>query len=616
MKLSKGLKRRGSVLLLTLFLLILLAMLGTGFMVLLPVEMRSAHKDRAAVMTSYGADGALQVVMNDLRAKVPPEDISRASVDMGGGWSFQVENVEALAEEQFRVTTVGLLRGKVLRRAVAIIDDGSQESALYYGGDSNGGPQTINQNGAWPTTVPIIGDVYVNGTWYVDNSVTPNTPPFQGSIHQTEPLEPGAGVGARGEKYTGSVPTTAADYGALYTQGMDAIQRTGSVPASDRLTTTQVNNSLLMAVFGLSDPSEIAAARSSYSGAGVQVPSSGASMAGGIYINPNGSTDFSIVFSVDANGNGVTTVSNGSSVTTITSVTEGGSYAGTNISSSDDRLVVSTGGGVAPGGPTTGSATGGGNGNGNGGGGSGTTTGGGGSGKGSGKGSGGGTSGTGGTSGSTTGGSGSGTAGATSGGGSSAATVYNADLSEGFPIYVNGDVVSVKGNYKGNMTVASTGDMTITGELLKDGWAAGDLPGDLDGDAENDPTNKNSLGLVACVAAANNSKGMSLDLTGATVPASGEFYVYAYLTSLSANDNVAKMLSNPQHPDLPNGTKFSLIGSMYWAPTTPGQINTATRFLGEYARQLVLDPQRPPFFPGPNSFIPRVRSYVDIPVGE
>lgn len=623
MKLSrKSRQRQGSVLLLTLFLLIVMAMLGTGFMVLLPVEMRSAHKDRAAVMTSYGADGALQAVMNDLRAKVPLDDISRSAVEMGGGWSYQVENVEQLADEQFRVTTVGLLRGKALRRAVAIIDDGSQESALYYGGDASGGAQTINQNGAWPTTVPIVGDVFVNGTWYVDNSVTPATPPFQGAIHQTEPLNPGAGVGARGEKYTGTVPTTAAQYGALYTQGMDAIQRTGQVPASDRLTSDQVNKNLLMAVFGLPDSSGIAASKSAYSGAGVQVPSTGSTMSGGIYINPKGSSDFSIDFSVDANGNGVMTVANGSTVTTITSVTEGGTYGGTTIASTDDRLVVSTG--AASGGATTTTTSGGGNGNGNGGGSTATSgsTGGGGTGKGNGKGGGGsatGTSGTGtsGTSGTTAGGGGtSGTTGGGSTGGASSATIYNADFSEGFPVYVNGDVVSVKGTYKGSMTVASAGDMTITGELLKSGWSAGDLPGDTDGDAESDPTNDNSLGLVACVNAGNNSKGMSLDLSGAPIPSNGEFYIYAYLTSLSANDNVAKMLSNPQHPDLPNGTKFNLVGSLYWAPTTPGQINTATRFLGTFAKQLVLDPERPPFFPGPNSFIPRIRSYVDIPVGE
>lgn len=583
--------RRGSVLLLTFFLLILLALLGTGFMALLPVEMRSAHKDRVAVMTSYAADGALQVVMNDLRNSVPPASVSRTAVQTGGGWSYQVEDVETLAKEEFRVTTVGLLHGKIQRRAVAIIDDGSQESALYYGGDSGGGQQTINQNGAWPTTVPIVGDVFVNGTWYVDNSVTPASPPFQGTIHQTNPLAPGGSIGARGEKYTGAVPTTTAQYGALYTQGIDAIQRVGSVPAADRLTHAQVEENLLMGVFGLSSPSGIASAKTTYAAAGVQVPALHQAMTGGIYVNPNGSTDFAIAFSVDANGNGVTTITNGTNVTTITTVTEGGTYGGTTISASDDRLVVSTS--AAASGGTTG-----GNGNGNGGGGNGNG--------GGGNGNGGGGNGNG----------GGGSGGATGGSTSPTTTVYSADLSEGFPLYVNGDVTSIKGTYKGNMTVAATGDMTITGELLKSGWSAGDLPGDTDGDPEVDPVNNNSLGLVACVAAGNNSKGLSLDLTGAPIPASREFYIYAYVTSLSANDTVAKMLSNPQHPDLPNGTKFNLVGSMYWAPTTPGQINTATRFLSSFAKKLVLDPERPPFFPGPNSFIPRIRSYVDIPVGE
>ena len=84
---------------------------------------------------------------------------------------------------------------------------------------------------------------------------------------------------------------------------------------------------------------------------------------------------------------------------------------------------------------------------------------------------------------------------------------------------------------------------------------------------------------------------------------------------MSKTDGNSKMFSNNQHPDLPNGTTLSLIGSFVYAPTTPGQINTTMRFV-ETWKQVILDNSRPIAFPGKSSFVPRLRSYVDIPVGD
>ena len=97
------------------------------------------------------------------------------------------------------------------------------------------------------------------------------------------------------------------------------------------------------------------------------------------------------------------------------------------------------------------------------------------------------------------------------------------------------------------------------------------------------------------------------------IPSDNEYFVYAYVTALSQTDGNAKLFSNNQHPDLPDGTTLSLIGSVAWAPTTPGHINTAMNFV-ETWNEIVLDPTRPIGFPGSDQFVPRIRSYVDLPV--
>ena len=182
---------------------------------------------------------------------------------------------------------------------------------------------------------------------------------------------------------------------------------------------------------------------------------------------------------------------------------------------------------------------------------------------------------------------------------------YNGDFKDGNVIYVDGDINEISGTHKGNHTIAAKGAITITGEILKSDTPRGQEP---------DATSKDALGLVACVDAGNSSPGMSIDMLG-NPPADNEYFVYAYVTAMSKTDGNSKMFSNNQHPNLPNGTTLSLIGSFVYAPTTPGQINTTMRFV-ETWKQVILDNSRPIAFPGKSSFVPRLRSYVDIPVGE
>ena len=73
---NPGARRRGSVLLLVLFLLVVLAMMGTAFAILLPVEMQNAMKDRANIQTAYAADAAVLHVVGELE-----QDRSQPALD-------------------------------------------------------------------------------------------------------------------------------------------------------------------------------------------------------------------------------------------------------------------------------------------------------------------------------------------------------------------------------------------------------------------------------------------------------------------------------------------------------------------------------------------------------
>ena len=180
--------------------------------------------------------------------------------------------------------------------------------------------------------------------------------------------------------------------------------------------------------------------------------------------------------------------------------------------------------------------------------------------------------------------------------------VYQCDLKRGYVLYVDGEVTGIEGTYLGNQSVAAARAITITGELLKSDTPRGQEP-----DKSTD-----ALGLLACVNGGSNDPGMSVDMQ--SVPNDNHYYLYAYLTSLSHNDQAAKMFSRSQHPELPSGTTLTLFGALAWAPTTAGQINTSIDFVSTWD-EIVLDTLRPPGFPAVGKYIPRVRSYVDVPTG-
>lgn len=515
---------RGSIMILTLFILTLLLILGGGFMVLIPVEMRNAQEDREILQGGLGADAALKVALDKLYHDVPYQEIAMADpAELSGGWSYQIEDIEEIEEGVYRVTTSGLQANRVKRRAVAVVDDGSGKFAISVTAKDTTAGQNVNSQGAWPVSVPITGDVYIQGTWYCDNTGldldAPNTDrPFKGFIFQTDP----SGDAPRGELYEGVTPSNPTQYAAMYDYGIDAIQPYDSTKIAEEelFLKDQVNDRLLSLTFGVDNPAQALAQANGLITAGD--PDNDGVLEGGFYLQG----DRTVKFSYTAGSQmGRTEFGNGTDLVVLHS--KKGAFPDTPETPDSMRV-------VAPGIDKT----------------------------------------------------------------------YRCDLEHGLVFYVDGEVPGIEGTYHGNLTVAAARGLTITGELLKS-----DTPRGFEPDASTD-----ALGLIACVDAGSNDPGMSVDM--ASIPPDNEYFIYAYLTSLSHNDSAAKMFSRSQHPSLPAGTTLTLIGALTWAPTTAGQINTGMDYIAENWKEIIIDSNRPLGFPSGGKYIPRVRSYVDVPVGE
>ena len=94
MKISrKKQNKRGSVLLLTFFIIVLLSLLGTGFLALLPVEMKNARSERTIVQTSFAADAAVQLAMNSLADNPDPDLVPRDLRSLGEGWELSLIHI-------------------------------------------------------------------------------------------------------------------------------------------------------------------------------------------------------------------------------------------------------------------------------------------------------------------------------------------------------------------------------------------------------------------------------------------------------------------------------------------------------------------------------------------
>ena len=544
MKLSPSRKKQsGSVILLTVFLLIILSLIGTAFIALLPVEMRSAQHERIALQSNLGAEAGIQSVMVDLREGVAYDDIpTGVEVSLGDNWSYTVERVERLGKELYRVTSVGLYRGKVQRRAVAMIDDASGTPAIKNTSATVDGRSV----GAWPATIPVKGDVLWMGTWTLDNSSPFNmnqagNPPIQGTVYHTQPDTSSSAL--RQERYTSGNPS-AAQYPNIYSRSLNAIKPAPRLAEGDLLNSTSSQEKLLQRVFDLSDgPSSVTAANAVTNS--VKVTASGGRLTGGIFINDNNGNQnsnnnpgrkFDVRFTAPSPGIGVTTFERQDGVkTTITTIKAGAplpvGVAGPSVSSSDRISVISNG---SP--PTT--------------------------------------------------------------------ELLETDITTGHVIYVDGEVASMQGTYRGAQTIAVKQDVAITGELLKADTPRGEEPTAASGD---------SLGIAGTLKAPNNSVGTNIKITNQTYPrpADNTYYVYAYLTGLDGNDTNNKLFKDSA---IPSGTKIHLMGSLQLAPSNSGLMGQTMDFIESAFKQVTVDPVQPPEWLGTDGFIPRVRAYVDVPV--
>ena len=556
MKAPPALKRfrkdsRGSVLLLTFFLLIILAMLGTGFLALVPVEMRSAQKDRSALQSAYGADAGVQSAMNSLNdvlndgnAATDCEDIpTGAAVEMANGWSYMIEDVEEIGEEQFRITATGSLRNVVQRRVVALVDDGSGESAVAMKGVT-----TVNGTSpgdGWPTSVPVKGDILWMGTFLCNNQGfnmnNLSNPPFQGTIFQTQQN----GDGLRDEDYSGTNPT-AGQYPSLYTQGLGAVQPAPAMSAEELLTSQQTQQTLLKQVFNdTSGTNAVSRANAVPTTTSYYVEKASGSMTGGIYINDGGGNvnnsvarNFVVRFSappVTPAGTGLTTITRGDGrvtrITTIkanTAVPGFSGITGAPATLNEDRIAIASG---------------------------------------------------------------------TMVGGNFVPTqtdILKSDIDAGHVMYIDGKVTSMQGTYTGNRTIGVMNDTVIDGELLKSDTARG---------AEPTNASRDALGIVGTITAPNNSVGTNIKITNpGTYPAPVDktYYIYAYLTGLDGNDVNGKLFKDAS---IPATHKVHLMGSLQIAPTNNGQMNHTLDFVKSSFKQVTIDNLRPFGFPGANRFV-------------
>lgn len=176
-------KSRGSVLMLSIFLLIALFITASAFLNLIPLESRAAQRSERIAMSSLACDSGVTESLSWLRnqlappdgtpsrepmaASVYPSEASRTR-NVGGGWAYQWR-LEADNEtfpygsnpiRGYTIIVRSYFNGKVQReaRAQVIQDSLSKYAALY-----NMWPEDLVQ-GVRSTTVPAGGPVHTNGT--------------------------------------------------------------------------------------------------------------------------------------------------------------------------------------------------------------------------------------------------------------------------------------------------------------------------------------------------------------------------------------------------------------------------------------------------------------------
>lgn len=554
--------RRGSILILALFFMVIMAMLATAMIALMPTELRSAVGEHQQTRGSYAAEAGIIQAAKLIRSGTALTDLPGTTGTLDAHWSWAIINVEQLPGDSIRITTEGRKDGRAKRQVVAILENEEQgiQYAFYFEGFQGGG--TGNPNTAWPLDVPIIGDVYFNGVWKNNSSNhnfngDPNAAPIQGVVYATQALS-GSPLGDKyvggGTPYSGSPAAADPDmYNTVYRDGVNGIVSDFPVNDLDDVNTvfTEITNDVL----GGTTPSGL-----------ITVPTQpdGVTMSHGIFIDSElekvdlllTSTSGAVV-SLDS-GTGLPsipdfnqtmrlsrTTGNGNNATTTNTdlvfVTVDGTSVGGNTYNSGTLVVVDNGGAVT--------------------------------------------------------------------------NTYNFDPGDpSFLVLINGDVGGIQGMIKDKKTIAVAGSALITGEILKSDTPRGQLAVEsptapILGFLTGEPSSVPGIGGGP----PQGDMGLSLS----TVTPDNNYYVYAHLMGMDK-----KLLSNPTNQggpglDIPNNGTFHLIGSFaHGVETTPGQLNTEMWNINQFG-VLALDPNNDlPYWPTLASGGYKLRSYVDIAVGE
>lgn len=586
-------RQKGSVLLLVLFLLIVLAMMGSAFSILLPVEMQNARRDRANLQTAYAADAAVLWVMSQLesgkdgdidyyRSADAWDELEGTEETLDKEWRYRIVSIDRLnGEEAYKVVTEGIrIRGTqqdVLRRATAIIDNGlqSEEPAILI--SSAGANDTGGMSGgqtSWPGNVPINGDVLVAGRWSVDDSLfdPANGQMFTGQVTQTL----GGGNGLRGENYNNN-PLDASDYPTYYQLGLDAVQTVSPTELNEAiyLASNPARQRLQQYLFQTSDTSKIDTMNTTTSnsnGLHIPVDSSGTSN-GSIVINDGGGNgdNYKMVFSADAAGNSITTVT-GDALNKVNTITSDDPLTLTEVSN------VSTGGTFKIIHATAGGTF----------------------------------------------GSGAGSVTVPPGEGrlivvnSANQVLYDvpAELSSGHAVVYSHGSIEAEGTIAGKKTVAATLGVTITGEILKDKLPrnmsteqALALPDDQLSQDDKDRIKNSLVGLIANVEAGNASKGFRFDIQ--SFSPDNKYNIHASLMGLVKTDVNAKIFGHNLHGSIPNGAKFHLYGQLASGPSNTGQFKKEIEFIADNFDGFTMDDLLAPWPSRGAGFRSNLRAYVD-----
>ncbi len=608
LSLARG--KKGSILFMTIFVLLVLALVATGFMALLPTEMRSARHDRAVVQGSFATDAAVQYAMNQLAqtggniAGIPlgKNNNPAARVDMGQGWSFELFDLQDLGNQEVRVTTRALSNNKEMRRAVAIVDNGAppdQNPAVRLPPRDPNNPG--NAEFLWPASVPIKGNVLTSYLWRVDNQgIDPEIPPFDGTIYHVYSNS------SDSKGYHTDALTTEADFSRFYTQGIDAVQPHPE-EFRDQLTSTEQRSVVLTELLGLDpDGGENPDTALASFGVGTHVPNTGGTMDGGIYINRAGQGqgnqpgNVAIRFYLDAQGNSVMWVGDSSASVGAGQSASGGTStyqpqefifvtqdaSGNDLSPEQHQLIVrdvqpdrvpqlavGTHDGVSnvplhatndpdlPATPT-----------------------------------------------------GQITVNSTPIPIPGSQQTFQADFSDNLPIYINGGIGSIQGVIKGNKTVGAATGVVITGEVLKS---------DVPRGAEATTASNDVLGLIGGLNTNSPNTGMSFNINPSVIPSDDiiNMYIHLMMTPMT-NGQPTMMFNNPQQNQNQNpsasGAVINLFGSFHVGQQASGHAAHLMNVITTIFAVVIVDENTPlGFFIDANTrYTPRLRSYLELPSGE